>query len=409
MATNISTLIHLLSIKVIKIIREIRMNGETFDSTNLKKYLLRDEEILSVIENSRNESENIIEDIKTLLRKQTENFRPYLSEKHLQNLKYKINHISNERLFDDLTDIIAILGSSYKSYDESIKRINSFFKDFLERINSTGWKLLELTDENIKILEADNKDDSEVLNNIKSIHTLMDNEESFEKLKNEVIRVADKINVLVENKIAVKSKKQTAFRKNYTDISLQLESYKEKYENIKSELDKYKTEAMFDELTGLYRKKYMFRIFEELSASESKQMPFIIVMTDLDDFKHINDTYGHNAGDHVIKHFAQIIKKISGSRGTAFRYGGEEFVIAFEDITFQKACELIDDIRLELSKTKFKLKNNKISITASFGLAVHKHDEAPEETLERADKNLYKAKNNGKNRIYAESKFFQRD
>lgn len=410
MDKNISNLIHLLSVKVIKIIREIRLNGESFDSTNLKKHFLRDEEILNLMKNAdENSDENVIENIKVILRKQIDTFRPYLPEYSLQKLKMKINHLNSKSLFDDITEIVAILGSAYNNYDESIKRVNSFFRDFLDRINNTGWRLLNLTDENIKIIEADDAEDEKVLNSVRDINEMVVAEENFEKLKNQIIDITDKINILVENKLASKSEQKISLKENYNDINEQLENYKEKYEAIKDELDRYKTEAIIDDLTGVFRKKYMYTVFEELAASEKKEKPYIVVMTDLDNFKYVNDNYGHTTGDHVLKHFAEIMKKISGSRGTCFRYGGEEFVLTFEDISIDEACKLVESIRVEMSKTKFKLKNEKISITASFGVSVHKPKEQPSDTLERADKNLYFSKNNGKNIVYVESKPYKKD
>lgn len=127
-----------------------------------------------------------------------------------------------------------------------------------------------------------------------------------------------------------------------------------------------------------------------------------IAILDLDHFKMINDTFGHIAGDRTLQIVAKLLGKVIRSSDFVARYGGEEFVMIFPEQDENAIRHPLEKLRSRISQLPLKFKDSKISVTASIGAATFKKGESPEETFERADKALYKAKNEGRNRIVIE-------
>jgi diguanylate cyclase (GGDEF)-like protein len=132
---------------------------------------------------------------------------------------------------------------------------------------------------------------------------------------------------------------------------------------------------------------------------------YTIAMVDVDFFKKFNDTYGHDAGDDVLRLIGKVMKNFKG--GKTFRYGGEEFTVLFPGKSLSEAIPYLEVLREEIAKSKFVLRqdskrkkntNKKLSITVSIGAADSNHKEiSPDEVIKLADKALYRAKENGRN------------
>ena len=112
-------------------------------------------------------------------------------------------------------------------------------------------------------------------------------------------------------------------------------------------------------------------------------------MLDIDNFKRLNDTYGHAFGDQVLKYVANILASAETQGISAYRYGGEEFVILVEKNDLEKAIRIAESLRSEIARGVLE---QGVKVTASFGIGM-----VPDNPIEQADKNMYKAKNSGKN------------
>lgn len=168
--------------------------------------------------------------------------------------------------------------------------------------------------------------------------------------------------------------------------------------------DKVRELAIKDALTGLYtHRAFQSRIDEEILRSARAKAPFSLVMADIDHFKSYNDNYGHQAGDEVLKAVAEVFA--SGVRDIDFvaRYGGEEFAIIFTGADKLQAAEAADQLRRRLESRKFSFNGRPSGVTASFGAAQFPSDGAIASQLVRtADERLYKAKEDGRNRVVYE-------
>jgi diguanylate cyclase (GGDEF)-like protein len=175
-----------------------------------------------------------------------------------------------------------------------------------------------------------------------------------------------------------------------TDITTEL------VKNVK----KYKREAIIDPLTKLYNRRSFDTLLNKMEdLFREKQFTFSIVLMDLDDFKRVNDKYGHPAGDEVLRIFGQILKKNMRQEDSAFRYGGEEFaIIASGDIS-ENIKLFVNRIRNEIKDTVVSYKKIKINFTFSAGIACMNQKYSKEQLIEAADKALYYAKQHGKDQV----------
>ena len=122
-------------------------------------------------------------------------------------------------------------------------------------------------------------------------------------------------------------------------------------------------------------------------------------MFDIDDFKNINDSYGHKAGDMVLVLLAQLINDFVRQSDIVARIGGEEFVILLPKTTLNGAKSFSESLRNKIQKASFKIDSIELKITVSMGLTLFKNKETMNETLNRADIGLYQSKRAGKNRL----------
>lgn len=155
--------------------------------------------------------------------------------------------------------------------------------------------------------------------------------------------------------------------------------------------------ASIDILTGIMnRRSFMALVDKEIERSRRYKKPLSLIFTDIDKFKLINDTYGHNVGDEVLQVFAHAIKSNLRQSDLFVRWGGEEFVILTVDTDASDAAKLAENLRKIIMEIKVPPVER---ITCSFGVAQIKEEESFEELCERADQAVYQAKNDGRNQV----------
>jgi diguanylate cyclase (GGDEF)-like protein len=162
--------------------------------------------------------------------------------------------------------------------------------------------------------------------------------------------------------------------------------------------------AMVDGLTGLFVRRYFdARIDEEIERSRRFGTPFAVVMMDIDDFKALNDTHGHLAGDRVLRDIAAIVKTNMRGVDTAARYGGEELALILPRTELVAALNQAERVRQSIAEHRVAgdADGPVLAVTASFGIAAYPESGATtaEELVRRADRALYRAKRTGKNRV----------
>ncbi|ODA43903.1 GGDEF domain protein [Thermodesulfovibrio sp. N1] len=161
-------------------------------------------------------------------------------------------------------------------------------------------------------------------------------------------------------------------------------------------------ETVIDPLTDIYNKKFFYEMAQkEFDYFKRYGRKFSLLFIDIDDFKKINDRYGHLSGDMVLQEIAKRLQKAVRKNDMVFRFGGEEFVVLLHGANSERAISIAERIRQEVANEEIKIyEDNKISITISCGVAtVNESIKDVQELVDRADIAMYKAKQSGKNRV----------
>jgi len=187
-------------------------------------------------------------------------------------------------------------------------------------------------------------------------------------------------------------------------VETQLRDNQKQTQALKSSLESARQAAEHDFLTGLpNRRAFEGALREELTLAREQGEPLAIGFCDIDHFKIINDTHGHDTGDRVLKFVAGLLTKISNDRCHVARHGGEEFVMLFRGKTAAEACALVDKVREDLAGRSLvnRVNGEKMEqVTFSAGVADVLEYEHPRAALRAADRALYLAKEHGRNRVY---------
>ena len=161
-------------------------------------------------------------------------------------------------------------------------------------------------------------------------------------------------------------------------------------------------QAVTDELTGLSnRRRFLSQLESEVARSRRSGSPLGIVLADLDDFKKVNDTYGHDVGDEALRRFGEILQETVRDVDLPVRLGGEEFAVLVPDTGLAGAAQLAERLRKALEEATVGEHQPRIRLTASFGVSSFPEAAAAEDLLTDADRRLYDAKRRGKNQVVA--------
>lgn len=163
-----------------------------------------------------------------------------------------------------------------------------------------------------------------------------------------------------------------------------------------------KQQAIHDVLTGLFNRLYLSDFLpKEMERSQRSGKPLSVIMIDIDHFKHFNDTYGHDAGDEVLKELGSFLSNRVRGSDIACRFGGEEFILVLPEITIEAAAKRAEKLRQEVKNLRVRVNGKWLDpITLSFGIAEFpKHGANMKELIDSADRALYQAKNEGRDCI----------
>jgi len=187
-------------------------------------------------------------------------------------------------------------------------------------------------------------------------------------------------------------------------------SAEEVLESLFTEINKYKELSLTDHLTGLYNKRYfLMRLQEETARAQRYKQDLSLIFCDIDHFKAINDNYGHQNGDTILREVGTLLsggmgelKVVSRLRKSDIvaRYGGEEFVVILPETSAEHAAIAAEKMRNALEQNTFVIDSKEIKVTMSFGVAGLKEGiRDAEDLIQRADHAMYKAKESGRNRV----------
>jgi diguanylate cyclase (GGDEF)-like protein len=283
-----------------------------------------------------------------------------------------------------------------KIKDFITKRFERDKKVVIERTSDIS-KLVLLMEEYLNEAISSNGSGSKNVLNIKekieSISIKEDGLEALTKLQNELIHAASSI-----------EKEMNTVTNKLQNGKTKVQELEEKVKTLEDELNRTKTENMRDHLTGLLtRKAFSEEVKRIESAYERIKTQYAIVFFDLDHFKKLNDTYGHECGDVVLSTFGKILNKSIRDHDIVGRYGGEEFVAIIHFNLNRELLQFLKRIKTIVTENSFLYKDKKIKVTFSAGVALRSNYDTYDNTLQKADMLLYQAKENGRNKIVLEN------
>jgi two-component system, cell cycle response regulator len=197
-----------------------------------------------------------------------------------------------------------------------------------------------------------------------------------------LVRPIDKNEILARVRTQVRKKRYTERLRDNVQLSIEM--------------------AITDVLTGLYNRRYIeSHVGTLVEQAAARNKPLAVLVLDIDYFKSINDTYGHDAGDDVLREFALRIRKSIRGLDLACRYGGEEFVVVMPETDMAVATMVAERLRRRIASELFPIQKGakSIEVTISIGIAALGEGDTPAAIIKRADQALYRAKRDGRNRV----------
>jgi len=306
--------------------------------------------------------------------------------------------VDDEQWPDTLNEIVNSISGSLKKLDQEKRELEDFI------VNVTA-QLGEITE----VISADHQDHQSDHEDAQSLHEFVQQgmsliQKNFQstndlhELKSEISKNIDEIRGGVDDFVDRFNERHEATEERNIKLTQQLSQMEQETQELQVMLQENRTKLMYDALTGIYsRMAYDERIMQEMSRWSRYQTPFSYVILDIDHFKRINDTYGHNAGDKALKIVAQIMQSYVRQSDYVFRIGGEEFVLLLTSTDVAAAAIMVEKMRKGIADSSFHFKGEPVSLTLSARITQTITDDNVESIYERADKALYKAKNSGRN------------
>lgn len=274
--------------------------------------------------------------------------------------------------------------SGRERHMEQIKSMTSRFEKAGRQLDSEVYSVLDLIQAHVA-LNGTRRDALSKVN--KSLPTMTSPEQ---------------VRAVVQMLIAENGKVQ----KEVSALNQRLEHSKVQIQKLRESLSESQKLGMMDALTSLKNRHWLnANLAQEVEVATDLKVPLSAILADIDNFKQINDTFGHAVGDEILRRFAELVSKNIKGRDTAVRYGGEEFLVLLPHTKAEGAKNLSEQIRSELESKKWKHHKTGQAIgkvTASFGVAELREGENGEALIERADERLYEAKALGRNRVVYE-------
>ncbi|MFO7604386.1 MAG: diguanylate cyclase [Gammaproteobacteria bacterium] len=331
-------------------------------------------------------------DLSTDLKNQVDVVRSMLSQEAANE-----NHYLVIRGIENIADLV-------KQQHERITREKAELEKFLfetaSRLKQIDTELQQTGQwRELSTQEGRNLDDS-VRAAIGHINTSLDSSENLLEVRKAIRVRLDDIDRHMAGFRETEEQRSDNSLKLIKQLRKQLNAMEQEADLLRNQLQQKHSEALRDVLTGIpNRLAYEERLQSELARFKRYGKSFLCLVVDVDHFKVVNDTFGHSAGDRVLKIIAEVMQDNVRAADFVARFGGEEFVILMPETDLKSGSKVAEKLRRKIEKCDFYYRDNPVKITISGGITEADRDDSGDTIFDRADKALYEAKKSGRNRI----------
>lgn len=305
--------------------------------------------------------------------------------------------ISDDKLFDSFLAIFDVISNDLTQERNTAKIFLSTLSNTLSKVQSAVKNTIL---SNQACQEKHHALNEQLQQQIGDMANGLDQANSLADIKNDISNKLQKIVGTLESKTDFEAQQQQLIEKQLSEMKNKVDKLEEQSKSFEKRIQEQQAKSMQDALTKLANRAAFDEFFaREVVRFHHKTFELAIAVIDLDDFKRINDTYGHTAGDKTLQVIASTLTKYIPDDAFCGRYGGEEFVIVISHVNKQQIVEKLNELRLKVAQLPFKFKNSKVSITLSMGVTHIQENDNVHTAFERADSALYQAKEKGKNTV----------
>lgn len=305
--------------------------------------------------------------------------------------------VNDEQWTETLNDIVNSISGSIKNLEQEKRELENFIAKVTEQLDDVTQTIVEDQKDHESNHEDAKSLQSFVQEGMELIQKNFQSTNDLQELKSGISKNIDDIRGGVDEFADRFDERHDATAERNLKLTEQLSQMEQETQELQVMLQENRTKLLYDALTGVYsRMAYDERIQQELARWTRYETPFSYVILDIDFFKRINDTYGHNAGDKALKIIAQLMTTYVRQSDYVFRIGGEEFVLLLTNTAQDNASKLVEKMRKGIAASSFHFKGEPVTLTLSAGITETRNGDDVESIYERADKALYKAKNSGR-------------
>jgi len=325
-------------------------------------------------------------------------------------------------LEDQVDDLKAILGNNFRVehipqvisgisglvhdirgvVNRERKGLEDFLEQLMKRLSLIDGAIAESSESNQAIHECHHKLEEDIEEQACNIEAQARTATDLGQLK---LLVQDRVDAIRSHMEAYRSQEKEliqAAEEKTERLVQRLNELETETEELRQKVSTHSLQALTDTLTGIpNRYAYEERLNQEYSRWKRYNQPLSLMVVDIDNFKHINDKYGHRAGDKALRIIANQLRKMTRETDFIARYGGDEFVLLLPETTSEGAMHIAKKLLDTVESCAFHFREKKVTITISCGISEFRKGDTPADAFERADQALYRSKHRGRNQSHS--------
>ncbi len=303
-----------------------------------------------------------------------------------------------------LKDVASLINTIRSRLQEEKNEFENFLQQVTDRLRALDQFLQQESSQLQAANESGLSFDRTMKQNVDEIQQDIQAADDLSSLKQSVTLKLDTISQHIQSYRNSEKQRIDQSQQQVTEMHSRMQELEQETASLKKVVIEKNRQAMFDTLTGIpNRLSYEKKVEEEIARWKRFSSPLSLAVWDIDFFKKVNDTYGHKAGDKVLKTVAQVLHKRIRATDFLARYGGEEFVMLLPGTALIDTQALLDKLRQEVESCGFHYHGDAVTITASCGASEFQQGDSLSRVFERADQALYQAKKNGRNQCVLSS------